>query len=157
MDVIRLLKKDHKKVKRLFEEFAKLSVRSAQKKHTVVQEIYKLLSTHSQLEEEIIYPTLEELRSSEIKNLVQEAYEEHQVTKTLLAELGELQPSDKHYDAKVKVMGEYVRHHVKEEETVILPLAQKHLSRKRREELSTAAETRHQDLLADATSAQQAA
>jgi hemerythrin-like domain-containing protein len=157
MDVLQILKKDHKKVKHLFEEFEKLSGRSAQKKHAVVQEIHKLLSAHAQLEEEVVYPALKEIRSEEMKDLLQEAYEEHQVTKTLLAELRELQPNDEHYDAKVKVMGEYVQHHVKEEEKEILPLAQKHLSRKRWEELSSAAEARHQELMADTTSAQQAA
>jgi hemerythrin-like domain-containing protein len=157
MDITQLLKKDHKKVKQLFEEFEKLSRRSAPKKHAVVQETHKLLSAHTQLEEEVLYPALKEIRSDEMKDLVQEAYEEHQVTKNLLAELGELQPGDEHYDAKVKVMGEYVQHHVKEEEKEILPLARKHLSRKRWEELSTAAETRHHALLADTTFAQQAA
>jgi hemerythrin-like domain-containing protein len=134
-----------------------LNGRSAQKRHPVVREIHTLLSAHSQLEEEILYPALQEMRSDEMKDLVREAYEEHQVTKNLLAELSELQPDDAHYNAKVKVMGEYVQHHVKEEEKEILPLAQKHLSKKRREELSAAAEARHHELFDGAATASQAA
>src|SRR5262245_25696327 len=157
MDVIQLLKKDHRKVKQLFEEFEKLDGRSRQKKHTIVQETHKLLAAHSQLEGEVVYSALEEIHSQELQDLIQEAYEEHRVTKILLAELGELRPDDEHYNAKVKVMGEYVQHHVKEEEKEILPLAQKHLSQKRWEDLGSAAEARHKELLTEATSAQQVA
>ena len=148
MDVIQLLKKDHKMVKKMFKEFEDLSgSRGAQKKPALVDQISQALMVHAQVEEELVYPAFQENRS--MKDLVSEAKEEHQVAKYLLSGLEELQPDDEQYDAKVKVLCEYVMHHVKEEEKEIFPQAQKRLSAKRLEALGEQVEERRSELMGD--------
>ncbi len=145
MDVIQLLKKDHKMVKSLFEEFENLKNNAGQKKSDLITQITQALTAHAQVEEELVYPAFMEQRS--MKEQVNEALEEHHVTKMLLAELGELQPDDERYDAKVKVLCEYLMHHVKEEEKEMFPQAQKRLSAKHLAALGEEVETRRNELL----------
>ena len=156
MDAIQVLKKDHKEVKTLFQEFEKLRGRAAQKKQAVVTQICQALTVHAQVEEELLYPLLKTLRPREIKDLVSEAAEEHKVAKTLIGELKTLSPDDEQYEAKVTVLGEYVQHHVKEEEQELLPKARQHLSAKRLAELGEQIVTR-KEALSDADTDMQAA
>jgi len=146
MDATQLLKKDHKEVKALFQEFEKLRGRSAQKKQAVVMQISQALTIHAQVEEELVYPMLKTLRPRELKDLVAEAAEEHRVAKTLIGELKTLSPDDEQYEAKVTVLGEYVQHHVKEEEQELFPKARQHLSAKRLAELGEQIATRKEAL-----------
>src|ERR1051325_10159812 len=91
MDLIQVLTKDHKRVKQLFEEFEGLSGgRAAQQKAALVDRIRQALTVHATVEEEVVYPAVQERRS--LRDLVCEAAEEHHVAKLLLAELEELQP-----------------------------------------------------------------
>ena len=145
MDVITLLKKDHKMVKNLFEEFNNLKSSKVQKKVDIIAQIKEALTVHAQVEEELVYPAFRENRS--MKEQVSEALEEHHVTKTLLTELDVLQPDDERYDAKVKVLCEYLMHHVKEEEKEMFPEAQKRLSSKRLAALGEEVEARRNKLL----------
>jgi len=145
MDATQLLKKDHKEVKALFKEFERAGGWAAKKKPLVAQ-ICRALTVHAQVEEELVYPLLKEFRSQEMKDLIAEATEEHQVAKTLIEELSTLAPDDEQYDAKVTVLGEYVQHHVKEEEQEIFPKARKNLSAKRLKELGEAITARKQAL-----------
>ena len=112
MDATQVLKKDHKEVKALLKEFERLSGRATQKQQSVVTQLCQALTLHAQLEEELIYPVFKELRSHEMKDLVAEATEEHQVAKTLIGELAALALDDEQYAAKVTVLGEYVQHHI---------------------------------------------
>ena len=146
MDATQLLKKDHKEVKALVKEFARLSGRAAQKQQSVVTQLCHALTVHAQLEEELIYPVFKELRSHEMQDLVAEAAEEHQVAKTLIGDIAMLSLDDEQYTAKVTVLGEYVQHHIKEEEQELFPKAHKHLSAKRLEELGDAITARRQEL-----------
>ncbi len=146
MDAIQVLKKDHKEVKALLKEFEGLSGRAGQKKQSVVTQLCTALTVHAQVEEEVVYPAFKELRSQDIKDLVREAAEEHQVAKTLIGELQTLSPDDEQYSAKVTVLGEYVQHHVKEEEQELFPKAQKQLSAKRLAELGETIVARKQAL-----------
>jgi hemerythrin superfamily protein len=157
MDAIASLKKDHKEVKALFKECERVSDRAARKKQPLVAQICQALTVHAQLEEELVYPALKALRSQDMKDLVAEAAEEHQVAKTLIAELTTLAPEDAQYDAKVTVLGEYVQHHVKEEEQELFPKAHKHLSKARLAELGEALAARRQELVPEAGTKQQAA
>jgi hemerythrin superfamily protein len=157
MDATQLLKKDHKEVKTLLKEFERMRDRTGQNKQPVVAQICHALTVHAQLEEELIYPVLKEVRSHDLKDLVAEAAEEHQVAKTLIGELTRLSPDDEQYDAKVTVLGEYVQHHVKEEEKELFPKAHKHLSVKRLEELGEAITARRQELENEIGAKQQAA
>ena len=146
MNAIQVLKKDHKEVKALFKEFARLSGRAGQKKQPVVMQICHALTLHAQIEEELVYPLLKAVRSPDIKDLVREAAEEHKVAKTLIRELMALSPDDEQYEAKVTVLGEYVQHHVKEEEQELFPKTHKLLSAKRLAELGETIAARKQAL-----------
>lgn len=110
-DAIALLKADHRKVESLFEDYEKASTPS--KKQALAQEICKELIVHAQIEEEIFYPAV---RGEIEDDIVQEAYVEHDGAKVLITELMNGSPDDEFYDAKVMVLAEEIRHHVKEEE-----------------------------------------
>ena len=146
MDALALLKTDHKAVKALLKDFDQLRGRAPQKQQAVVTQICTALTVHAQVEEEVVYPVLKALRSQDIKDLVREAAEEHQVAKTLIGELATLSPTDEQYEAKVTVLGEYVQHHVKEEEQELFPKTQKQLSAKRLAELGEKIAARKQAL-----------
>jgi hemerythrin-like domain-containing protein len=121
LDAIALLRADHKKVSELFEQFEK--TRSANKKKTLVAQICMELAIHTQIEEEIFYPAVKQALKD--KELVPEATVEHDSVKDLISQVEGLEPDGEMYDAKVKVMGEYVKHHVKEEQTEMFPKAKK--------------------------------
>ncbi|HKG21667.1 MAG TPA: hemerythrin domain-containing protein [Blastocatellia bacterium] len=117
MNALELLKEDHKKVSDLF---AKVEATESEKQHEQLFERIKTeLETHTHIEETILYPALE--RHDELKDMVLEAYEEHKQVKTLIREIGALADGSEKFDAKLKVMGENVEHHVEEEETEMFP------------------------------------
>ena len=124
-DAIALLTEDHRKVKKLFKEFEKLKDDdgSEDEKSAIVEEICNELSVHAKVEEEIFYPAARQAIDDE--ELIDEADVEHASAKSLIAELESMQPGDDHYDAKVTVLGEYIDHHVKEEQSEIFPKARK--------------------------------
>lgn len=115
-----MLRNDHKKVKGLFEEFEQAE--DATTKQRIVETALTELEVHSKLEEELIYPAIR----SEIddEDLMDEALEEHHVVHGLLGELKKMKASDERYDAKFTVLAENVRHHIKEEESEMLPKAE---------------------------------
>jgi hypothetical protein len=108
-DAIALLKADHRKVEELFEKYET----SRSKKADIAKQICLELTVHTMIEEEIFYPACKE--AVEEDNL-DEAQVEHDGAKVLIAELEEGSPDDAYYDAKVKVLSEEIKHHVKEEE-----------------------------------------
>ena len=116
-----MLRADHKLVSGLFEEFEK--TRSIAKKKNLVERICTELTVHAQIEEEIFYPAVK--KALKDHELVPEATVEHASVKDLIAQVQGVEPGDEMYDAKVKVMGEFVKHHVKEEQTQMFPKAKK--------------------------------
>ncbi|HEY8940197.1 MAG TPA: hemerythrin domain-containing protein [Cellvibrio sp.] len=116
-EATRLLRADHKLVNDLFEKFE--STRSADKKQALALEICQELTVHAQIEEEIFYPAIEKVLKD--KSLVPEAKVEHETLKYLIAQIQGEEPGSELYDAKVKVLSEYVKHHVKEEQNEIFP------------------------------------
>ncbi|MEO8835120.1 MAG: hemerythrin domain-containing protein [Caldimonas sp.] len=116
-----MLRADHKKVSALFDEFEK--TRSAKRKKLIVSQICTELTVHAKIEEEIFYPAVKAaLKDHE---LVPEATVEHQSVKDLIALVKDVEPDGEVYDARVKVMGEFVKHHVKEEQNEMFPRAKK--------------------------------
>lgn len=116
-DAIDLLKADHRKVEMLFTQFER--ARSAANKQSLLDQILKELSVHATIEENIVYPLLKDSRK--VGEKTAEAYEEHHLMKMAIAELADI-PADKEVvKAKVCVLREVVRHHVKEEEKDMLP------------------------------------
>jgi hypothetical protein len=111
LDAIALLKADHRKVEDLFEKFEKAKADSVKK--TLVEQICTELSVHTAIEEEIFYPAC---TGAIEDDLLKEAYVEHDGAKVIISELLESEPGDDFYDAKVKVLSEEIKHHVKEEE-----------------------------------------
>ena len=117
MDALDLLKKDHRRVGDLFAQF---KATQDEKKHKdLFEQIRVELETHTHIEETVLYPAFE--KYGELKALVLEAYEEHQQIKTLIGEVTALSEGSERFGAKLKVMGENVEHHVKEEEDEIFP------------------------------------
>jgi hemerythrin superfamily protein len=108
---IRLLKQDHREVEKMFDEYEQLD--SDSEKLALFNQIALALKVHTQIEEEILYP---EERGDVEDDLIDEAYVEHDSAKKMIAEIEAMNPGDEFYDAKVKVLGEYIKHHVKEEE-----------------------------------------
>ena len=115
---IAILKKDHDAVKDLFEEFSNAGNTAAQEK--IIGQALTALKIHAVLEEEIFYPTVRRQVGSEVMN---EAAEEHHVAKVLIAELERSGSQSDRRHAKFTVLAESVRHHIKEEESEMLPKA----------------------------------
>jgi hemerythrin-like domain-containing protein len=132
MDAFNLLKADHQKVAELFDE---LESASGKQKLSVFDQIKTELELHTHIEETIFYPALEEPK--ETHDLTLEAYEEHDVVKKLLKELGKARSANDQWEAQAKVLRENVEHHVEEEENELFKKASKALSR---EEIETLGE-----------------
>ena len=118
--VLTMLKADHKKVKALFAEYHEATPR---KQQDIAQTTIQELEIHAGLEKGLIYPAIRE--GIEDDELMNEANEEHHLVHVLIAELKDLEPSDDTFKAKFTVLGELVKHHVKEEEGEMFPQAQK--------------------------------
>ena len=117
-DAIAILKQDHRDAEKLFRQFEKAS--GTAHKQRLVESITTALAQHTAIEEHVVYPWAREFIENE-DDTVLEAVEEHRVAKWLLAELANTAPEDERYDARVTVLIEVVRHHVKEEESEFFP------------------------------------
>ena len=120
-DATALLRADHKKVDELFQQYEK--TRASTRKRALVAQICLELSIHAQVEEEIFYPAVQAALKD--KELVPEARVEHATLKELIAQVKDKAPEGEMFDAKIKVLSEYVKHHVKEEQTEMFPRAKK--------------------------------
>jgi hemerythrin-like domain-containing protein len=129
MDPFELLKTDHRKVEQLFSQ---LESASGKQKLEVFKQIKTELELHTQIEEKIFYPALEE--PEETHDLAQ-AYEEHAVVKDLLKQLGRARTANDEWEAQAKVLQENVEHHVEEEENELFAKAQAALGEEELEEL----------------------
>jgi hemerythrin-like domain-containing protein len=133
-DAIALLKRDHQQVNQLFKRLEKAGAGAHRTKRALMDSVIEELSRHAGIEELVFYPALrKEMR--QVESDVLEALEEHHLVKLSLRELEDLDPADERFDAKVTVLIEIVRHHVKEEENELFPDVRKQLGRKRLQEL----------------------
>jgi hypothetical protein len=140
---IQLLKQDHRTVEDLFEEFEE--AKRAADKRSIAREICMELTIHAMIEEEIFYPAVKDVVDEEIYG---EAHVEHDGAKVLIAEIMASDPSDEFFDARVKVLSEMIKHHVKEEEQREGMFAQVKSKGKRLDldDLAERLETRKEDL-----------
>jgi hemerythrin-like domain-containing protein len=120
-DAIALLRADHKLVQDLFDKFEK--ARGADRKESLAEQICNELTVHAQIEEEIFYPAAKGAIRQE--DLIDEATVEHQSAKDLIAQIKDGSASDELWESKVKVLGEYIKHHVKEEQNEMFPQVKK--------------------------------
>ena len=111
IDAVALLKADHRKVEDLFAKYEK--ARSEDKKKALAGQICLELTVHAKIEEDVFYPACKDEIDDELWH---EAYVEHDGAKVMIAEIEAGNPGDEFYDAKVKVLSEMIKHHVKEEE-----------------------------------------
>ena len=122
---IKLLKVNQDKVTSLFEEFEGLHEKknSNDRKAELVNQICRELTLHTLVEEKIVYPLAR--KSIDDTDVMDEADVEHAGAKNLIKDLEKMDPDDSHYDAKVTVLSEYIKHHVKEEEATMFPELEK--------------------------------
>jgi len=122
-DAITLLTEDHEQVKSMFEQYEQMGDRAHVSKQKLALQICEALTKHATAEEEIFYPAVRAATKDE--DLVDEAVVEHASAKDLIAQIISMDSTDDLYDAKVKVLGELIDHHVKEEEGEMFPKARK--------------------------------
>ncbi len=121
ISAVDLLETQHREVEEYFDEFEELEDNKA--KGELAQKICTALTVHMQIEEEIFYPQAR--KATKDDDLLDEAIVEHAGAKNLIAEIRDMKPGDDLYDAKVKVLGEMIKHHVKEEEAELFPECEK--------------------------------
>jgi hemerythrin-like domain-containing protein len=125
-NAIEILTEDHRNIVQMFKDFESLKRNSdddEDAKQALVERACMELTIHSQLEEEFFYPAIRASMSR--SDLLDEAEVEHAIANQLVTELESMEPGDDLYDAKFKVLGEYVRHHIEEEQEKLFPLARK--------------------------------
>lgn len=133
-DAIVLLKQDHKQIKKLFREFGSAGENATKQKGDIVAKIIELLTVHTYLENEIMYPEVRRMLP-EVEDDVLESYEEHHVADVLVTELYAMTPGAERFDAKTTVLIENVSHHIEEEEQEWFPKVRAGLSRTQLQEL----------------------
>ena len=124
-DAVSLLSADHAEVKQMFESYRQLVEEDGdnEEKRELAEQICLALTVHAEIEEEIFYPAMRESIDDDL--LLDQAEVEHAAAKDLIAQIQGMDPDDALYDAKVLVLGEYIDHHVEEEESEIFPAAEK--------------------------------
>ena len=137
MDAITLLKDDHQTVEQLFKRFEQAGDEAHVQKRQIVDRIIEELSVHAAIEEQLFYP-LARATVNDTEDIALKSLEEHHIVKWQLSELTDMDPAHERFDAKVTVLIENVRHHVKEEEDVFFPKVRKHLGRNGLEDLGQA-------------------
>ena len=133
-DAIVLLKQDHKEIKALFRRFKQAGENATKQKGQLVDKIIELLTVHTYLENECLYPRVRELLP-DLEDDILESYEEHHVADVLVMELFAMSPDNERFDAKTSVLIENVSHHIEEEEDEWFPQVRDGLGRKQLQEL----------------------
>jgi hemerythrin superfamily protein len=127
-DAIVLLKDDHKEIKKLFREFRQAGENAHVRKGDLVKKMIELLTVHTYIENEIMYPEIRKL-VPDVEDDILESYEEHHVADVLAMELFVMKPDNDRFDAKTTVLIENVEHHIEEEEGEWFPKVREALGR----------------------------
>ena len=133
-DAIVVLKADHKEIRGLFRKFQAAGDKAVKQKGTIVGQIITLLTVHTYIENEVMYPEVCALLP-DLKEDVLESYEEHHVADVLCTELAGMPAGAERFDAKATVLIENVTHHIEEEEQDWFPKVRAGLGRKQLQEL----------------------
>jgi hemerythrin superfamily protein len=133
-DAITLLKADHKEIRRVFREFQAAGDRAVKAKGRLVKQMIELLTVHTYIENEVMYPEVRRLLP-DLQDDVLESYEEHHVADVLCMELAAMSPDAERFDAKATVLIENVTHHIEEEEGDWFPKVRAGLGRKQLQEI----------------------
>ena len=136
-DAIVLLKDDHKQIRKVFKDFEAAGDNAEKRKGQLVDRMIELLTQHTYIENEVMYPRVRELLP-DLEDDVLESYEEHHVADVLVVELSAMKPSDERFDAKTTVLIENVTHHMDEEEQDWFPKVREGLGRKTLQEIGEA-------------------
>ncbi len=123
LDAITLLKQDHDYVKKAFRAFEKMDHEDLDAMKALVSQVCAALKVHTRVEEELFYPPVRKAIKDE--DLMNEAEIEHDSAKSLIRRIERMKPGDPKYVATFTVLGEYVKHHVKEEESEMFPKARR--------------------------------
>jgi len=133
-DAIVLLKEDHKQIRKLFRDFQAAGENATARKGKLVEQILELLTVHTYLENECMYPETRRLLP-DLEHDILESYEEHHVADVLCMELAALEPDNERFDAKTAVLIESVTHHIEEEEQEWFPKVRAGLNRKQLQDI----------------------
>jgi hemerythrin-like domain-containing protein len=140
MDPIELIKNDHREVENLFEEYEAIDETNIAAKQETAERIFAALELHAEMEESLAYPRFEAAFAAEDDKGVEKAYAEHDAVKDVIGELKGLMPDEEEFDefdAKMQVLKEEVTHHVEEEESELLPMAEERLNEEDLERLGS--------------------
>jgi hemerythrin-like domain-containing protein len=147
-EILDMLREDHQRVKKAFKSAEKLHEQEAHEDlQALVEQTCAEIKIHAQLEEELFYPVAREAMSEE--DLIEEAEVEHGSAKALMQQLEELAPEDPKYFATFKVLGEYLKHHIKEEENELFEQLSSGRSKVQWEELQQQMLTMRESLMAE--------
>jgi iron-sulfur cluster repair protein YtfE (RIC family) len=133
-DAIVLLKDDHKQIRKVFRDFESAGDGATARKGTLVERMIELLTQHTYIENEVMYPRVRALLP-DLEDDVLESYEEHHVADVLVMELAGMKPTDERFDAKTTVLIENVTHHMDEEEQDWFPKVRDGLGRKQLQQI----------------------
>ena len=133
-DAIVLLKDEHKLIRKAFRDFEKAGEHAYAAKGKAVKQIIELLTVHTYIENEVMYPRVRALLP-EVEDDVLESYEEHHVADVLVMELSMMKPDAERFTAKTTVLIENVEHHIEEEEGEWFPKVRAGLGRKQLQEI----------------------
>ena len=133
-DAIVMLKEDHKEILRCFKDFEQAGENAVKRKGDLVDRMIELLTAHTYVENEVMYPRVREL-VPDLEDDVLESYEEHHVADVLVVELAAMKPDDERFTAKTTVLIENVRHHIEEEEQEWFPQVREALGRTKLQEI----------------------
>ncbi len=133
-DPFAYLERDHKIVAKLLDEMEDTTNRAVKTREQLYAELDEALTLHAKIEEEVVYPVLEEVKSTH--DITLESFEEHHVMKILLKELAGMPENSDEWKAKLKVLKENTEHHVEEEEGDMFPKARRALTDEQKERIA---------------------